>query len=66
MGESAGAETELVRRFGMTGKEMRFSPIIEAVWAAILILLCGILVVAANASGADVSLELGPAVALTM
>lgn len=50
----------------MTGKEMRFSPIIEAVWAAILILLCGILVVAANASGADVSLELGPAVALTM
>lgn len=58
MGESAGAETELVRRFGMTGKEMRFSPIIEAVWAAILLLLCGILVVAANATGVDVNADL--------
>lgn len=42
----------------MTGREMRFSPIIEAVWAAILLLLCGILVVAANATGVDVNADL--------
>lgn len=50
----------------MSCNEVRYSPIVEAIWAAVLLLLCGILVVAANATGADVSLELGPAVALAM
>lgn len=50
----------------MVYKDVRYSPIVEAVWAAILILLCGILVVAAHATGTDVSLDLVPAVAMVM
>lgn len=39
----------------MANKDKKYGPIVETIWAILLIVLCCILVVAANASTSDVS-----------